>query len=342
MDLPSYEFLPGPVWLLTLLHLVTLTVHFLAMNFLVGGVVAVLFGRFEDRWRDPTVKAFLDLFPAAMAATVTFGVAPLLFLQVIYHRQVYAASIVSGWFWLMIPLAAIFSYYFLYAAAFSKAEGAGRKGICLALALLGLITISLVYSSIFSMAENPDLVASLYAANQSGFALNTEVGSWIFRWLHMVLGALTVGGFFVGLLGRDNPPAFSVGKTFYLYGMAAAALFGFIYMFTFGDVLAPFMRHPASWFLWVSVILSGVSVHFFFKRKFVVSGTMLLVSMAGMVVARHTVRLLRLGDRLEVAEVPVRSQWDVFGLFLVCFLAAIGLIAYMIYLLVRGRGEQAA
>ena len=74
MSLPDHEFLPGPFWLLTILHLVTLTLHFAAMNFLVGGLLIVLFGRFEDRWQDPTVKRFVKLFPSVMAATVSFGV----------------------------------------------------------------------------------------------------------------------------------------------------------------------------------------------------------------------------------------------------------------------------
>jgi hypothetical protein len=99
MNLPNYEFLPAPLWLVTTLHLVTLTLHFVAMNFLLGGVIIVLHAAIRKRWDDPTLLHFGRLFPAAMAATVTLGVAPLLFLQVVYPKQVYAAAIVSGWFW---------------------------------------------------------------------------------------------------------------------------------------------------------------------------------------------------------------------------------------------------
>jgi hypothetical protein len=51
------------------------------------------------------------------------------------------------------------------------------------------------------------------------------------------------------------------------------------------------MRTPAIWALTVGVVLSLGSLHFFFKRNFCVSGTMLFVSMLTMVYSRHTVRL---------------------------------------------------
>ena len=338
MQLPDYDFLPAPLWLITILHLVTLTLHFLAMNFMLGGVLIVLFGRFEDRWSNPTVKKFVVLFPSIMAATVTFGVAPLLFLQVVYPKQVYAASITSAWFWLGISGAAIWSYYFFYGSSFSKTEGPGRRPLYLLLAMLGLVYISVVYSSVFSMAENPELIANLYAANQSGLVLNTDVGLWIFRWAHMVLGALTVGGFFIGLLGKDDEASFAIGRKVFLYGMIAASLFGLFWLFTLGQAMVGLMRTAGIWYLTIGILLAFGSLHFFFKKQFLGAGLMLFVSVLGMVATRHELRLVQLGDKL--ANLPVRPQWDVFGLFLICFLAAIGVIAWMLKMFFEG--EKAA
>jgi hypothetical protein len=126
MSLPDYNFLPAPLWLITILHVVTLTLHLTAMNFLFGSLIVVVFGRIDDKWRDPTVKTFVRLLPTAMAATVTLGVAPLLFLQLVYYQQAYAAAIVSAWPWLMIVVAVIFAYYFLYGASFAAEGETGR------------------------------------------------------------------------------------------------------------------------------------------------------------------------------------------------------------------------
>src|SRR5574342_300774 len=94
MNAPAHEFISAPLWLLTTLHILSLTLHFVAMNFLFGGIIIVLHAAIRKRWDDPTLLKFVRMFPAAMAATVTLGVAPLLFLQVVYPRQVYAAAIV--------------------------------------------------------------------------------------------------------------------------------------------------------------------------------------------------------------------------------------------------------
>jgi hypothetical protein len=335
MDLPDYEFLPAPFWLLTILHVVTLTIHFLAMNFLVGGLLIVLFSRYKDRWQDPTVQKFVKLFPSIMAATVSFGVAPLLFLQAVYHRQVYAASITSGWFWLMIFVAAMFSYYLLYAAA------AGRRPVYLLFAIVGLLYISLVYSSVFTMAEHPDQIAQIYATNQAGLGVN-PVENWLLRWLHMILGALTVGGFFMGVLSSDNPRANSLGFFSFVLGMLGSSLVGAAYMMTLKVDLMPLMRTPAMWILLLAMMASLASVFLFIIKKMLPSGLLLGLSVLGMVLMRHYLRLVRLGDDLGLATVPVRTQWDVFLVFLVCFLGAIGLIVWMLYAYFNAERSSAA
>ncbi|HVM59301.1 MAG TPA: hypothetical protein VMV72_00405 [Verrucomicrobiae bacterium] len=332
MNLPNYEFLSAPLWLVTILHLVTLTLHFAAMNFLFGGLIIVIHAGLRKRWDDPTLLKFVRLFPAAMAATVTLGVAPLLFLQMTFPRPVYAAAIVSGWFWLGVVGAVIVAYYALYWTAL-RGERTGK--VCLSgllLALAGVVYVSFVYSSVFSMAERPGLIQVLYAENQSGRVLNPAMGDYLLRWLHMVLGAVTVGGFFVGMLGRNEPVAYKTGKTYFVGGMALASVAGIAYLMSLQPILARLMQTRASWVLLVAILLSLGSLHFFFKKSFCVSGTMLLVSMLGMVYTRHIVRLLRLGDQFRPDAYRVAPQWGPFALFLVCFVVMLGVVAYMLRL----------
>ena len=333
---PDTTALPAPLWLVTTLHIVTLTFHFAAMNFLVGGLVTVLFGQFTDRWNHPTVKRFVALAPSAMAFTITFGVAPLLFTQLVYHGPVYAASIVGAWFWLMIIIAAVIGYYLLYAAALGK-ERAGSSGkkknrnaMLLSIALLTFVYISFVYSNVFSLSENPELIKSVYTIDQSGLSLNPDTNAWLFRWMHMLLGAVTVGGFFIGVLGRDNEEGFKAGRMFFLYGMIAASIFGILYLMTLGEHMKTFMRSSAIWWLTASIILSAGSLHFYFTKRFIPAGAMLFVSLLGMVVIRHEVRLLRLGDSLNLAQTPENPQWGAIIIFLVCFLLAVGALWYML------------
>lgn len=337
MDIPGYNFIPAPLWVITTLHVVTLTLHFVAMNFLFGGLIVLLFGRVDDRWNHPAVKRFVKLFPSAMAATVTLGVAPLLFLQLAYHRQAYAASIVSGWWWLLIPGAVMAAYYCLYGATFARAHG--RIPVLLGAAALLLAYVSFVYSTVFSMAERPDLYHALYAANSSGTAVNPEMGVWGFRWLHMLAGAVTVGGFFVGLLGREDEAVFRLGRRFFLGGMAASIVVGIAYLLTLGDALLPLTRSFAMWLILVALVLSLGAVHFYFHRRLVPAAIMLFVSLLAMVVIRHALRLIVLEGKWEPASIPVKPQWPVFVIFLVCFVAAIGVVTYMLRIFFRDRAR---
>jgi len=340
MNLPDYNFLSAPLWLVTVLHVVTLTMHFVAMNFMVGGIIIVLFGKFEDKWNHPVVGKFVKLFPTAMAATVTLGVAPLLFVQLTYYNQVYSASIVSAWFWLMIIAVAIISYYFLYAGSFTKKDGS-RIGTYLSLALIGFLYISFIYSSVFSLAEKPELLKNLYIGSQSGLVLNTDIGHYVFRWLHMLVGAVTVGAFFVGVLGRDNEQATRTGKNFFLWGMLASIVIGLIYLLMLGDYIGPIMKSGALWWLILSIIMSLTALYFFFKKQFTASGITLFTSVLGMVVIRQYLRHLRLEDYFNPASIPVKSQWSPFIMFLICFLLAIAVVWYMLKLYFADRKQAA-
>ncbi len=341
MNLPDYAFLSAPLWLVTLLHWVTLTLHFICMNFLVGGIIMVLFGGFGDRWNNPTVMKFVKLFPSAMAATVSFGVAPLLFVQLVYPNQVYSASIISGWLWLMIVVVLIAAYYFLYGSAFAKESARSRIGTYLSIALMGFVYVSFVYSSVFSLAERPDLYQLLYSGDQSGLVVSPDIGTYIFRWLHMIAGAIIVGAFFVGWIGRDDEVAYGVGKRFYLYGMIVGMLLGLAYLFTLGDYLVALMRHPAILLLLVGIVLSLASLHFFFKKKFLPAGFMVAVSLISMVIVRHSLRLILLNDFFDPSAIPIRPQWSIFIVFLIVFVVALALIWYMLKLFFAGAEKKA-
>lgn len=334
VGIPEIEYLSAPLWLIDWLHIITLTAHFIAMNFLLVGVIAVLFGKFTDRWNHPTVKRIINLLPTAMAFTISFGVAPLLFTQLVYHKQVYSAAIVGAWFWLIVLIAALVLYYLLYLAS-SKLVRSNKIGLILSVVLALLGYISLVFSNVFSLAEVPALMHSLYAADQSGWSLNPEIGSLMIRWLHMLFGAITVGGFIVGVVGRDNEEGYQAGKFFFFFGMIAAMLLGFVYLMTFAEHIKEFMRSSAVMWLTASILLSLGSLYFYFKRKFLPAGVALFISLVGMVVIRHEVRLIRLREVFDPASLPVKAEWGAIGIFLACFLLMIGLLWFMISRLSR-------
>jgi len=327
MNPQRYDFISAPLGLVTALHLLTLTLHLLAMNVLVGGVIAVVWGRFTGRYEHPVVQRFIRLFPSVMAATISLGVAPFLFTQLVYGQVFYSASILSAWYWLAVIPALMIAYTAFYAAAFGNQLGEGRArkislartGQLLSLALVAMFFVSVVYSATYALAERPTDQLEVYRNVQSGLVLNPMLGDWILRWLHMMLGAVTVGGYVVALLGRGDEEAFKIGKRFFLVGMIAASLVGLGYLGSLGEELRPFMKSMGIWSLMLSVMLSLGSLHFFFERKLASSGLLLGVSVLGMVVTRHALRLVRLKGSFDPSEIPVQSNWPLVTLFLLSF-----------------------
>lgn len=336
MNLPASDFISAPVWLITALHILTLTLHFAAMNFVLGGVFVIVSGYLRGNPDGPAMQRLVRLFPSAMAATVTLGIAPLLFLQLIYPRQVYGSAIVMGWFWLMVIPAVIIGYYFIYGAAFAESKAAVRRRNYLIVTLVSVLYVSLVFSSVLSMVEKPDLVTELYERNQSGLVWNPSVGDYIFRWLHMILGAVTVGGFFVGFFGRETPDIYRIGRGFFLWGMVSASVSGLAYLFTLGETISPFMHTPGIWALTAGVVLSAGSLHFYFNKRFLPAGAMLFLSLFTMVLSRHYVRLLRLLERFDPAALRFVPQWSPLLIFIACFALALGVVFYMLRLFSKG------
>ena len=281
------------------------------MNFLVGGVLIVLFGRVHrplgrpDRAPLPADSSRRPWPPRSRWAwrrccSSSWSI----------PRQVYSAAIVSGWFWLMIVPAVILAYYSFYAAAFSTGKQNPRPGRTLLLALIGLVNVSLVYSSVFSMAERPDLIRQLYAHHQGGWIFNPDIGDYLWRWAHMILGAIAVGGFCVGALGHENPAAYALGKKSLLWGFILASVAGLAYLLSLGNYHALFHAHAGS-----LVALCGDLAGFgcdapLFTGKFWISGAMLFLSLGSMVINRHYVLSGCSGWKGSLTRDPGESRYN--------------------------------
>lgn len=329
--LPDLHAVPSPFWLLTALHLLTFVLHLVAMAALVGGVVVVLASRAPDRWARPAVLRLVSLFPVLMAATVTLGVAPLLFLQLSYGKVAYSAAITSGVFWFLVPFLAMTAYACLYAASHRPAGDAGI-GRRLHVALGFLFSVSLVYASTFSLAERPDVYARVYAASATGLVLNPDVAVWMPRWLSAIAGATALGAYVTRLVARDDDVLRGtatrvLGVAALVAAVAAGARLALderLRSALGGGGLASFAVGVALPLV-APVLLRGPS-----RGREGAAGAALVLGLVASVVARHVSRLGVLAGTFDPAAPAVRPQWDVFALFVVCLLAAVAAMAWML------------
>ncbi|MEW4456126.1 hypothetical protein AB1L30_25905 [Bremerella sp. JC817] len=120
MDAPFPFNLPLTSLTYMLLYLITFVTHHLAMHYVVAGCLSIVGFSFWYRQdegallHNPIVRVLRDWMPFALSAAITFGVAPLLFVQILVPLHFYTANLLLGWRWMVVIPALMAAFYLLY------------------------------------------------------------------------------------------------------------------------------------------------------------------------------------------------------------------------------------
>jgi hypothetical protein len=117
MDVPFPFGLPLPTAVYLVLYLTTLWVHIAFMNYVLAGsayMAATLLARGRPAQEHPIYALLKDWMPFMLSAAITAGIAPLLFLQVLYKEQFYTANLLLFFRWMAILPALILGFYLAY------------------------------------------------------------------------------------------------------------------------------------------------------------------------------------------------------------------------------------
>jgi len=337
------QALPAPYGLLTALHWLTLLLHLLAMNLLVGFVLVMVLAS-RRTFLQPLAETAARLLPVLLAATITLGVAPLLFLQAVYGQFFYSASIVSAWNWFLLIPVLIAAYYLCYALALRPAPAGQTRWVPLVLVSLGLVYVSLTLTMVSDLAEKPHLWPALYLSSPAGFSLNPDHWETLFRWAHSLAGAIAVAGIGVQLFALYHPRFRSNrvlldwgGKVFIVAAVKAAGL-SLVYLWLIDrEVLVRFLGSPGLHAILTAIVLNIAAVILTLRARRVercaplVLGSAVLVALSagGMVIGRHFLRLVYLGQHFSPAGLEVAPQWGPLAMFLVTFVIGGGVLAWM-------------
>ncbi len=207
--IPTPDYLLVPPGYFQFFLLLLFPIHLLFMNFMVGSA-AISFYAHAKKGDLPGKLAheLARLLPILVAFVVNFGVGALLFLQVLYGQFFYSSSVLMGAFWLSVILLVMSVYYLLYIYDFRFARFRGGGVLVIGSAVLLLLAIPFLFTNNMTLMLRPG-VWSAYFADPHGTLLNLNDPTLIPRYLHMVIGALAVGGLFVAgfgrFLGRKDP-----------------------------------------------------------------------------------------------------------------------------------------
>jgi hypothetical protein len=350
--------LPAPIWLLKLLHIVTLSLHFVAVQMLLGGLLlAVLLSLFRG---SPcslvAARALARRLTVVMTFVINLAVPPLLFSQVLYGRALYTSSVMIGLYWISIIGLLMLTYWLLY--RFTARLEAGKPAWWIGLSAWLLAgSIARLLSTNMTLMLRPEVWSRMYSASSSGAYLSTGDPTLTPRWLLMIAGGFFIGGLWLlYLAGRST---FSAEEKRFLAGLGGkvAAGFGIVYLaaglWAFSVqpeiVKAGLATHPLyKWsgtagFLWLALVLVAVFVAAVagFGKISARWVSMTVIHLAVLIaiafaVCRDGVRdLTLLAKGYNVWDRAVETNWWVVGIFLIIFVGGLGAVGWLVSVTAR-------
>lgn len=344
--------LPAPVWLFKLLSLLTLGLHFSAVMLLVGSLALVVWLNFTGRQSQSLarVKASYTLakrMPVIMTYVINLGVPPLLFLQVLYGRQVYSSSVLIGALWISVIFLLMAAYWLIYRTVAAIENAKPAWGLAL-LSLVIVLGIGQIYSMNMTLMLRPEVWKQMYAHSPQGLQGVHGDPTMTPRWLFVMAGGPVFGGLWAALLSNMKYLEDGVREVLRKSGGVFAAV-GAVLMLVCGAMVVAKQPDAVRSGLTstpltnISLILCGLTI--------AVSGvvgllqglksTNVWISGVGLVtafLAASTAGIVRDGIRdmtlyakgFDVTVATVYPNWSVLIAFFLLFVAMLGIIYWLL------------
>ncbi|MFQ5797187.1 MAG: hypothetical protein ACE5H0_00680, partial [Bacteroidota bacterium] len=343
----------APVWFLKMLLIVTFVLHVIPMNFALGGGFIAAVSHFIGRKRRHTHHLLLSrslsrMLPIAIAFTITLGVAPLLFVQLLYGQYFYTSSILLAWPWLAVIVLLILSYYGFYIYAFRwESLGDRQLRVVLTSAILFAV-IGFIFSNNMVLMLTPERWMPMYQQNPHGIYLNVDEPMLYPRFLHFFVGSLAIAGLLVLIYGmgklKSEPEygrwSVKYGIRWFLFptllqlGVGSWFLLSLrsevMLLFMGGDPVATRYLIVGISFAVISMVLMFLALNAERPKVLALAGigsTAVVLVMMSLI--RDFVRDAYLRPHFDASEFSVQPQTPVLILFVVLLLVTLGIVAWM-------------
>jgi hypothetical protein len=335
--------LPAPPWLLESLLVFTFVLHVLAMDFLLGGVIILSVSSFLGRRHSAhheLARRVSHALPAVTAFTITLGVAPLLFLQLLYGQLFYTSSDLMAWYWLALVLLVMLGYYGVYWYQMQHDElGTRAAWVMLGTAIL-FVLVAFIFTQNISSMLHPQDFYRLFLNGQVGTIFGAVTLLNIARLAHFVVAAVAVAGLGIALLSarwRTDSPELArwgrrYGVTWFMGGTLVQFLVGLWFLFSLPvEIRQSLVADKLAVGLLVLGIFLALVGLLTAPKSLLASSVAILGAVSAMAVVRHFVRVAYLRPYFDPNSLPVRGQWVVFSIFVVLLLAGLATVGWMLY-----------
>lgn len=337
--IPAAEAIPSPWGWFEALLVATFALHILFMNLAVGSALLAFFGRGRHR---ELAHELGHRAPTLLALTINFGVAPLLFVQVLYGQFLYTSSVLMAGWWLSAIAAVIIGYYGLYAhdARFDAAPGLSR--LALAVSLAFLLYTGFLLSNNMTLMLRPEAWTA-YIDNPRGSLLNLSDPTLWPRYLHAIVAAPAVAGLYAALLGgkRRRPDWVEHGLWWFTRATMLQIVIGLWLLASLPrPVLSAFMGGSALATAALAVgALAGLAALFAgLRRRPGLAVGLTVASVLFMSLTRAQVRAFTLAPYFSPSSLPVTGEVSPLVMFVAALAVGLAAVAYMLKTYAKSAG----
>lgn len=358
----AFAELDGSTLFYLALYVATMVLHVVFMQYTFAGTIVVAVAAVRRRFapgaqRDIVALVARDWLPMAVSAAITAGIAPLLFVQLVYQQAFYTANLLLFNRWMAILpvlIAAIYAMYLVKAKHVDDARVRFHRVVRPAAAvatavLVAYVALAFVENHLVSLA--PAKWTEMYA-NRRSMLTSPDVWVRLAMWAVAslpVFAACAAWQLRLGACGADDADRTTASRA--LAVIALAGLVGDLVAAAAYGAIAPAFRAAAQGeALATGVALLGVALAVFawarVLRARVLARTMLvlagvgsLATIAGMTVVREAMRIAALSGTSSAPHAPPASGG--FAVFVLFALIGIAVIAWIVREVARAlaRGE---
>lgn len=341
--IPSPDTIPAPATLFMVLDILLFTVHILLINMILGSGLITIFSGFKKAGDSPENALHgpaVNKIPTFFALGINMGIAPLLFIQVIYGHLFYTSSVLMATYWIMVIPFLIIAYY----GAYIHSRRYATPGF-LSKSALWIMVLTILYIG-FMLVNNNTLMLqpqkwTAYFDNRNGTILNLKDASLIPRYLHFVTASVAVGGLFLAILWRRKENKSVAGAAervkasleIFAWASIVQILTGCWFLISLPpNIMKNFMGgYLSSTLLLVIAILCALGAIFMaLKGKLRPVISMIVITILAMIVNRQLLRSFYLEDVFHLDSLKLAPQYWVMTLFLFILVIGLAVVGYML------------
>jgi hypothetical protein len=352
--IPSPDAIPVHWGWLNFFFILTFVLHLLFMNAMLGCGIIALVSSIRSRPQDLFIAKEISLkLPYTIAFAVNLGVAPFLFMQVLYGNFIYTSSVLMGWYWLSVIGIIIIAYYSAYLFDFKFDLLGPFRTISISICVVLMLLVAFLFTNNMTLMLTPEKWVQ-YFSNARGTILNFSEPILIPRYLHFVCASIAVGGLFLAIIGKikiktnkdiENhvfEEMISSGMEWFSYATLLQIITGLWFAASLPrDILSLFLGGStiATLLAIFSLIGAGLAIFFGFKKQIWLSTGSVVFTIVGMVLMRAMVRSAYLKPYFVLSDLKIAPQYSPMVIFIVTFVSGVCLVGYMLKLATKRKKE---